>query len=101
MKWFLITVIVLAALVFVSVGLGGGKHGALNVVGSTSIQPFAEIEGQAFEETQPGQYVDVQGGGSTAGIQAAREGIADIGTCSRELTPEEAQEFQRHQIAWL
>jgi phosphate transport system substrate-binding protein len=100
MKWFLITVAAIAVIVFVSVGLGGGKHGALSVVGSTSIQPFAELEAQAFETSHPGLYVDVQGGGSTAGIQAAREGIAEIGMCSRELAPEEKQEFQRHQIAW-
>jgi phosphate transport system substrate-binding protein len=37
----------------------------------------------------PGRVVNVQGGGSSAGIQAAREGAADIGMSSRELKPEE------------
>jgi phosphate transport system substrate-binding protein len=37
----------------------------------------------------PGRIVNVQGGGSSAGIQAARCGAADIGTSSRELMPEE------------
>lgn len=36
-----------------------------------------------------GRIVNVQGGGSSAGIQAARCGAADIGTSSRELKPEE------------
>jgi phosphate transport system substrate-binding protein len=100
MKWFLVTLAALGLLIFLCVGLGDGKHGALRVSGSTSIQPFAELEAEAYEKSHPGEYIDVQGGGSTAGIQAAREGRADIGMCSRELTPEEQAEFQRHQIAW-
>jgi phosphate transport system substrate-binding protein len=100
MKWFLVTIAAIGLLVYVSVGLGGGKHGALSVVGSTSIQPFAEIEAQAFESSHAGQYINVQGGGSTAGIQATRESVADISMCSRALTPDEQTEFQPHQIAW-
>jgi phosphate transport system substrate-binding protein len=33
--------------------------------------------------------VEVQGGGSTAGVQAVANGYAQIGTCSRSLDPEE------------
>lgn len=61
----------------------------VNVVGSTSIQPFAEMLGEEYGRLHPGQTVDVQGGGSTAGLQAVQEAIADIGTCSRALKPEE------------
>ncbi len=90
-KWLLAIAVVILAVVFVSFGWGGGKGPALNVVGSTSVQPFAEMLAQAFEESHPGQYVDVQGGGSTAGLQAAANGIADIGMCSRALKPDETQ----------
>jgi phosphate transport system substrate-binding protein len=41
-------------------------------------------------KTLPKRNIDVQGGGSTAGIQAIENGIADIGMCSRSLKSEEA-----------
>jgi phosphate transport system substrate-binding protein len=62
----------------------------VNVLGSTSIQPFAEMLAEEFNGANPGVNVEVQGGGSTAGIQAVVSGIADVGMCSRELKPEEA-----------
>jgi phosphate transport system substrate-binding protein len=88
-KWFLIFVALLAAVLIVSFGLGGRKEGALEVIGSTSIEPFAEMLAQEYEKAHPERYVNVQGGGSTAGIQAAINGIADIGMCSRALKAEE------------
>ena len=66
---------------------------ALNVVGSTSIQPFAELLAQEYSKKNPGRLVDVQGGGSTAGLQAVANGLAQIGMCSRSLKAEEAQQF--------
>jgi phosphate transport system substrate-binding protein len=65
----------------------------LNVVGSTSIQPFAEFLAQEHVKKNPGQLVDVQGGGSTAGLQAVTNGLAHIGMCSRSLNAEEAEQF--------
>lgn len=71
----------------------------VRVMGSTSIQPFAEELGLAFEKKNPGKKVDVQGGGSTAGLEAVTNGLADIGTCSRSLTQEEAGKFNEIVIA--
>ena len=90
-KWLLALAVIVLVVVVISFGWGGGKGPALNVVGSTSVQPFAEMLAQAFEESHPGQVVDVQGGGSTAGLQAVRSNIADIGMCSRALKPDETQ----------
>jgi phosphate transport system substrate-binding protein len=71
-----------------------GHHGrALNVVGSTSIQPFAELLGEEYRKRNPGQLVDVQGGGSTAGLQAVATGLAHIGMCSRSLKEDESTQF--------
>ncbi len=69
-------------------------HGrALNVVGSTSIQPFAELLGEEYSKQHADQVVDVQGGGSTAGLQAVATGLAHIGMCSRSLKEDETREF--------
>jgi len=61
----------------------------VSVVGSTSVQPFAEMLAEEFNRNNADVRVEVQGGGSTAGIQAVATGIAAIGMCSRALKPEE------------
>jgi len=97
---FLGGMIFLAALVaLLFADWSGGKAAAVNVIGSTSIQPFAEMLAQEYNRTHPDAPVDVQGGGSTAGIQAVREGVADIGMCSRLLRPDEVQLFTPTVIA--
>ena len=91
----------MAALVLLLGGCKGrAKEGrSLNVVGSTSIQPFAELLAQEYMKKYPDRQVEVQGGGSTAGLQAASEGLADIGMCSRSLSAEEAKTFTPIHIA--
>ncbi len=79
---------ILAALGFVSCRRGGSKK-ELIVAGSTSVQPFADRWSEIYMKKYPGRVVNVQGGGSSAGIQAAHSGAADIGTSSRDLKPEE------------
>ncbi len=71
----------------------------LVVAGSTSIQPFADHWAEIYMREHPGRIVNVQGGGSSAGIQAAREGAADIGMSSRELRDEEKELFEVV-VAW-
>jgi phosphate transport system substrate-binding protein len=68
---------------------GPGQSGLI-VAGSTSIQPFADRWAEVYMEKRRGAVVTVQGGGSSAGIQAARSGAAHIGMSSRELKPEES-----------
>lgn len=64
------------------------------VAGSTSVQPFADKWAELFMEKRPGVVVNVQGGGSSAGIQAVRTGAANIGMSSRELKEEEKGLFE-------
>ena len=59
------------------------------VAGSTSVQPFAEVLAEEYMKENPGITIDVQGGGSSAGILAAQSGTADIGMSSRTLTGDE------------
>src|SRR5580765_5319400 len=63
---------------------------SLTLAGSTSVQPFAERWADAYRARHPGAPIQVQGGGSTAGVQAALSGAAEIGMSSRALTAGEA-----------
>jgi phosphate transport system substrate-binding protein len=76
----------------------GGKN-AITLAGSTSIEPFAERLAELYlaklkaagpkRGAASGLEVNVQGGGSSAGIQAVQNGICDIGMSSRQLTEAE------------
>ncbi len=63
--------------------------GSVIVAGSTSVQPLVQELADVFSEMEEDVEIDVQGGGSTAGIEAVISGVADIGTVSRELSNEE------------
>ena len=65
-----------------------GKTGVI-IAGSTSVQPFIEKVAEHFMEKNPEITVNVQGGGSTAGVQATMNGTCDIGASSRNLKPSE------------
>lgn len=90
---------VATALYLLATGCGGKHERAVNVVGSTSVQPFAEVLAEDYMLVHPEVNVEVQGGGSTAGLQAVANGLADIGMCSRTLTADEAQHFNGTTIA--
>jgi phosphate transport system substrate-binding protein len=63
--------------------------GSITVAGSTSVQPLIEELAEAFMDKYPDVRIDVQGGGSSVGIQSAKDGITDIGASSRELKDSE------------
>jgi len=71
-------------------GCGKRDHGSvLTLAGSTSVQPFAEKLADEYMAKHPEVLINVQGGGSTAGIQSVKEGVANIGMCSRNLKESE------------
>jgi phosphate transport system substrate-binding protein len=59
------------------------------VAGSTSVEPFAELLAEEYMIKHSGSHIYVQGGGSTAGIEAVRSRAAHIGMSSRSLIGEE------------
>lgn len=61
----------------------------LTVAGSTTVLPIAEIAAERYEQTS-GVHVLVSGLGSSAGIEAAINGTADIASSSRDLTAQES-----------
>ena len=64
-------------------------QGGLTVAGSTSVQPFAEVLAEEYMAHHSQEKIYVQGGGSSAGIQAVRTEAAQVGMSSRALMPEE------------
>jgi len=63
--------------------------------------PYAELLAEEFMQHYPDISVDVRGGGSSAGIRAARDKTAQIGMSSRELDDENDKErgLWREEIA--
>ncbi len=59
------------------------------VAGSTSVQPYAEVLAEEYMVLNPDTEIDIQGGGSSAGITAAQTHSADIGMSSRAMKEEE------------
>lgn len=74
--------------------------GKITIAGSTSVQPFSDVLAEEFTKQNPDAEINVQGGGSSEGITAAITGAANIGSSSRELKPEEAnQGLKEYKIA--
>ena len=93
------TVVVLLTLVVICAGCTRTSGRSVSLLGSTSIQPFAEMLAERYAKDHPGEFVEVQGGGSTAGLQATQSGLANIGMCSRSLTVKESLLFTSILIA--
>lgn len=68
---------------------GAAKKHTITIAGSTSVMPFTEKLAEHFMVDRPKFVIDVQGGGSTAGIQACLNDTVNIGMSSRKLKEEE------------
>jgi phosphate transport system substrate-binding protein len=97
----LIVLVVLAVVALAAMSFSGRDKGGqtVMVLGSTSIHPFAEVLSQDFDKRQSAVYVEVQGGGSTAGLQAVVNHVAEIGMCSRGLNEQEKGAYLPIEIA--
>jgi phosphate transport system substrate-binding protein len=70
------------------IGCQRSKAG-ITVAGSTSVEPFAELLAEEYVSLHPHSHIYVQGGGSTAGIEAVKTHAANIGMSSRSLLLDE------------
>jgi phosphate transport system substrate-binding protein len=84
LPWFFSFLLIFSQIV----GCQRSKAG-ITVAGSTSVQPFAELLAEEYMSTHPQSHIYVQGGGSTAGIEAIMTRAASIGMSSRNLIGEE------------
>lgn len=80
--------VLLILVTLLSFGCQKSKAG-ITVAGSTSVEPFAELLAEEYMAVHPGVRIYVQGGGSSAGIEAVRTHAAQIGMSSRSLIGEE------------
>lgn len=72
-------------------GCADKGHGIV-IAGSTSVQPVMEKIADSYRKRYPERRVTVEGGGSSAGIMAARMGTAHLGMSSRGLKTDHADE---------
>lgn len=63
--------------------------GSISMVGSTSMEKFANALSEVFMEKYPNVTLQAEFVGSGAGVEAVNSGAADIGNSSRELKEEE------------
>ncbi len=84
----LLWTILLLMCLLLTIGCQRSKAG-ITVAGSTSVEPFAELLAEEYMSQHPGSHIYVQGGGSTAGIEAAMTHAANIGMSSRSLIDNE------------
>lgn len=80
-------------------GCSSNTGRGLNISGSTSVSPFVEHLAELFQADHAGATVNVQSLGSSAGIQAAIQGVAEIGMSSRDLKAEESEKLDELVIA--
>jgi phosphate transport system substrate-binding protein len=84
-----LTIAALFAACSTTPGTGGKTKVTITVSGSTSVQPIIQKLADNYSAENPNVSIDIQGGGSSAGIKAAQDGTSMIGTSSRELTDAE------------
>ena len=78
---------------------GSKPSGKVIVAGSTSVTPVMEKLREAYLEINPNAEIEIHSTGSSAGMQAAITGTADIGMASRDLKDSEKAELDYLAIA--
>ena len=68
---------------------GSAAEGKVVVAGSSSVAPVMEKLKEAYETVNPNAEIEIQQSDSTTGMNAAIEGICDIGMASRALKDSE------------
>lgn len=103
-------VVMLIAVIAVQICAGCGgetaagnseNSGRVRVSGSTTLISLIQEAAVRFNESNKGARVDVQGGGSSAGLMQLQEGVVDIANSSRELSGGELKkDLVDHKIAF-
>ncbi len=75
-----------------------GPSGQIQIAGSTTVQPLAEVLAEAYMAENPDITIEIQGGGSSVGVTSSGEGTVDIGEASRNVKDSEFETFPDLQV---
>lgn len=78
---------------------GPAPEGKIVIAGSSSVTPIMEKLKEAYAVINPGASIEIQMNDSTTGMNAAKDGICDIGMASRELKDSELETLTPTPIA--
>lgn len=73
--------------------------GTIEVVGSTSVTPVVEKLAEAYRQLNPNVKINITSNGSSAGMEAAMNGVADFGMASRALNEKEKAVLESDAVA--
>lgn len=79
--------------------VGTPLSGTIQIVGSTSVMPVIERLSEAYRELNPKVNINITSNGSSAGIEATMNGVADLAMASRALTDKEQVSLMHDVIA--
>ena len=89
-----ISAVILTLTISLLAACGKTEGSGMIIAGSTSVQPYAEVLAEEYMIMNPESPIDIQGGGSSAGITAAQSKSAAIGMSSRSLQVDELDLWQ-------
>jgi phosphate transport system substrate-binding protein len=97
--WSVLTILAVV-IVWAASSRGDDSHSLrLEIAGSSTIQPLAEVVGGLYTEKYH-RTLRIKGGGTGAGIESVLSGMADIGLVSRALRDEEKKKLDYATIGY-